>query len=151
MASYSYADSGVKYTKESNGFLFEFGMDLAAPKSLDYVTMTLAMYNATTGDLAVPDRLIIRISKTDTALFPPESFQAKQDSVAIFRYTFPEGGNYAIEFAASQSDKKGNATFEFFVERSVHETTPSPMIAIVAVVAVILVLTQLFIELTRRL
>ncbi|MBI1971991.1 MAG: hypothetical protein HYS53_01695 [Candidatus Aenigmarchaeota archaeon] len=140
------ADTPARAAKESGGILFELGMSSSIPRSLDDVTMTLSLYNATTGRLITPDELLVKISKTDTALFPPTSFKAQKDSVAIFRYTFPEGGNYAIGFSASKSDTRANATFEFFVQRSENETTSNPIIIIVGIVAVILVLTPFFIR-----
>lgn len=146
LTNYAMADSGIKLTKESGGFLFEFGMSTKEPKSLGDVTMTLVLYNTTTGDLIIPDELRVKISKTDTPLFPPTSFKAQKDSVAMFRYTFPEGGNYRIEFTAKQEGKTGNATYEFFVERSENETMPNQIIMIAVVVAVILLIAPGFVK-----
>ncbi len=147
LVGYASADSGAEYTKESNGFLFKFGMVNPEPKSLDEALMTLSVFNSSTGQLITPDKLRVTISKSDTPLFLPTSFNAKKDSVALFMHTFPEGGNYKISFSAARAGVEGNATFEFFVVRSRTETNSNTIFMMAVVILVSFILVPVFIKL----
>ncbi|MFH0889790.1 MAG: hypothetical protein V1836_01435 [Candidatus Aenigmatarchaeota archaeon] len=151
MTAGSSSADGILMSKESGGFLFELGVPSATPVSSDKVTMTMVVKDAATGSIIIPDELHARISKPGYPLFPATSFEAKKDTVAFFRYEFPESGNYQINFVVVKADNSGNVTFDFSVSQNSSEPEPNPIYMMAVVIAVVIFVVPIFIVLISKL